>query len=156
MYIEIVLTIYVILWAWGMYKPNTLRAYFKKKLKQTKIQIWELEFQRFQTKEAREELRLEYDRLKHKKEALIKQIEDEKKKGKMPEGDIKRLEDELVRIDVQIIKTEKGNEKADPEDPAYQQLNLEVFDKTISAYNVKLDEVRSLNILIKDYLKKEI
>jgi len=56
-YIAIVLTIFVVTTLWARHKPFMKKAYFKKQYKDLDIQIADLEFKRFKTKEGREELR---------------------------------------------------------------------------------------------------
>ena len=77
---------------------NKHKAYFKKKLKGIQAMIWDLEFKRYKTLYVREQIRGEYDALRSKLEILKTQITSEKDKPTMPEGDIKRLDDEDVRI----------------------------------------------------------
>lgn len=81
---------------------NTHKDYFKKKLKGIQAMIWDLEFKRYKTFYVREQIRQEYDNLRSRLEILKTQIASEKDKPTMPEGDMKRLEDDEIRMNKDI------------------------------------------------------
>ena len=64
--------------------------------------IWDLEFKRYKTFYVREQIRQEYDNLRSRLEILKTQIASEKDKPTMPEGDMKRLEDDEIRMNKDI------------------------------------------------------
>lgn len=153
MIIEILLAIYVGLWLWRTYKPTTIKKYFQKQYKDLVFQIADIEFKRFKTKEGREELRQEYDKMKSKREVLKEQIELEKKAGKKSIDEIKGMEDDLVRLEQQIKYTEEG--KPDSDQSNYV-MNLKDFDSAIALNNSQIDQLRSLRGLLKEYIVKEL
>ena len=77
---------------------NWKYRYFKKKLHGIECMIEDLLFKRAKTLYVREQIRQEYDALRSKLEILKTQIASEKDKPTLPEGDIKRLDDDEVRI----------------------------------------------------------
>lgn len=117
-------------------------------------QIWDKEFERFKTKEAREELRVEYDRQKAQLATLETQIKlvDEGKQ-KMEEGERKRLDDKKVLLERDIKRMEQGREEGDPNDDGF---NLKNFDRNIMILNSQIDQLHSLQGMAKDYLKTGI
>ena len=85
--------------------------HFKKKYKDVDHAIWDLEFKKYKTLEIREEVRVEFDNKKAEIQNIQEQIKREKDKKhddktRMPEGDIARLEDDIVRKtkDMQILQ----------------------------------------------------
>lgn len=82
------------------YLTNWKYRYFSKKIRGVMCMIADLEFKRFKTKEIREEVRQTYDQQKAKLHSIETTIahEEAKTENKMPEGDIARLKDEVVRL----------------------------------------------------------
>jgi hypothetical protein len=80
LYIALLLTFYV---GYFLYekRPASKRKYFNKTVRDLSFQIWDTEFKRFKTKEAREELRTEYDRRKSQLETLKAQMKLNDEKG---------------------------------------------------------------------------
>mgnify|MGYP001558675853 CR=1 FL=1 len=81
---------------------NTHKNYFKEKLKGIQCMIWDLEFKRYKTFYVREQIRKEYDAIRSRLEIVKTQIASEKDKPTMPEGDVKRLEDDEIRMNRDI------------------------------------------------------
>ena len=84
------------------YLFNWRYRYFKKKLHGIECMIEDLLFKRAKTLYVREQIRGEYDGLRSRLEILKTQIASEKDKPTLPEGDIKRLDDDEVRINKDI------------------------------------------------------
>ena len=156
--ITILLAIFVINTIWVRYKTFNKKSYFKKQYKDLRIQLADLEFKRFKTKEGREEIRQYYTDLKAKREGLVAEMkrQDELEpgtEGKLSQGERNRLDDDLVRLDLQIKQTEEGRKKGDPGDYI---MNLKGFDQMLNQLNSQIDQIRSLRELIKEYISKEI
>ena len=116
LYIALLLTFYVGFLLWNQYRPRTRKRYFAKVVKDLEYQIWDKEFERFKTKEAREELRVDYDRGKANLATLETQIKmnDEKKSDdptKIPEADRKRMDDKKDLMVRDLKRQEQGREE---------------------------------------------
>jgi chromosome segregation ATPase len=131
---------------------NKQKRYFQSKYDGVKKMTWDLEFKRFKTKEIREDIRAEYDGLKSKLSILDEQIKSEKDKPTMKKGerarlkdkktiferDIKRYEDQMAGLDMEIQGSKATEELPD----GYQGINQQ------------LDALRELEGMVKDYIKK--
>ena len=131
---------------------NTHKDYFKKKLKGIQAMIWDLEFKRYKTLYVREQIRGEYDALRSRLEILKTQIASEKDKPTLPEGDIKRLDDDEVRITKDI-----GRKLAQ-----MKSLDIEINGAKPSAevpdghqgLNETMEALRELINVTKNYIKE--
>ena len=125
--------------------------YFKKKIRGVEKMILDLEFKRAKTQMIREQIRQEYDNLCSKMASLDETIKREKEAKKMEEGDIARLDDDKVRLQVDIDKL-LGQMK---------DLDIEVsgckpsqdYPKGYDGINQQLDALHELIIMLKDYTK---
>lgn len=157
-YIALLLTIYVGVWLYRTYHRTSIKNYFKKQVRDLDYQIADLEFKRFKTQEAREEIRKDYDVSKSQLEALISEMatEDAKKGNdptKLNKDERARLDDRKVIMERNIKRKEVGRDEGDP--GAYV-MNLKDFDQAIAVSNSQLDQLRSLKNLLKDYIDKEL
>lgn len=129
---------------------NEKLQYFKDKLKSVQKMTWDLEFKLFKTKELREEVRKQYDRVKETVDALNIEIQkrvdqkdkqetllalEEKKKPAV--NDLKNLTEQLGAFDQEIEGT---------------QLNP---DGTPSIQS-QLDGLYELKLMLNDYIKKNL
>lgn len=87
---------------------KTEKEYNQYKVFETQNLIWDWQFKRFKNRVERERYRNEYDAIKAKLESLNNKIKAEQEKPTMPEGDIKRLDDDKVRMEADL-NTYKGN-----------------------------------------------
>ena len=152
------LAIFVLNTLWIRYKPFSKKAYFKKQYKDLDVQIADLEFKRFKTKEGREEIRQFYTDLKAKLEALKEQMKLQDKMSnedpkKLSKDERNRLDDDQVRLELQTKRTEQGRGEGDGGDYI---MNLKDFDQMLNTANSQLDQLRSLKGLVKEYIKKEL
>ena len=153
-YIALLLTFYVAFLLWNQYRPKNRKRYFKKMCQDLEYQIWDKEFERFKTKEAREELRVEYDRQKAQLSTLETQMKlVDEGKTPMEEGERKRLDDKKVLLERDVKRMAEGREEGDPQEDG---LNLKNFDRTISIHNAQVDQLHSLQGMVKEYIKKAV
>jgi len=131
---------------------NKQKTYFKKKYDAVQATIWDMEFKRAKTKMIREEIRVEYDNTKAQLEALNRQIKAQATTPTMKEGDIKRLDDEKIRIEADLKRYEGQMKDLDLEVEGSQPTN-ELPEGHIGI-NHQLDSLRELLIMVKDYYKK--
>lgn len=125
--------------------------YFHKKLKGVKCMILDLEFKRFKTQEIREEIRQLYDKRKAEVLSLEERIELERKAKKMPEGDIKRLEDDVVI----------GKRDIERYEAQMKSLDLEVsgsnataeYPEGVQGIEDQLEALHDLEQMLRDYMK---
>ena len=133
---------------------NWKYRYFQKKLGGVYKMIADLEFKRFKTLEIREEIRQEYDQNKARMEVLDTQIKQQKEKPTMEQGEINRLDDKKVLLDIEI-KNHLDQMKS---------LDLDVngsrstsdYPDGVQGINQQLDALRELIGMIKNYIKEEI
>ncbi len=156
-YIALLLTIFVAHDLWKR-RDKSKKAYFKRNARDLELQIWDNEFERFKTKEAREELRVDYDRKKAQLETLrtTMKINDEKSDAdptKLNADDRKRLNDEQGKLELDIKHMSEGRAEGDPLNDG---LSLSNLDNTIAIYNNKIDRLHSLRAMTLDYIKKSV
>ena len=131
---------------------NWKYRYFLKKLDGIDKMIEDLVFKRYKTAYVREQIRREYDHMRSKMEVLKTQIKSEKENPTMPEGDIKRLDDDEVRLNVQI----------DRKKAQMDQLDIEVNGTNPTAelpeghqgLEQTLEALRELKNVTKEYIKQ--
>ena len=91
--------------------PLSKKGHFKNKLEATTKMLWDFEFKLFKTKEYREEVRRQYDSCKAKIDILDTQIKAWPKDKSVDER--KRLEDDKIRIEVELKKYENEMRQLD-------------------------------------------
>jgi len=121
--------------------------YFNNKMKGVRCMILDLEFKRFKTREIREEVRQTYDNGKAKLQSLEMTI----KEAKMPQGDLERLKDEVVRIN-------RDNERYAAQIKAMDvdvegSVETNDYPDGVSGINQQLESLRELEGMLKDYQK---
>lgn len=131
---------------------NKKKKYFKEKLDAVEKTIWDLEFKREKTRSIREEVRVEYDTTKARLELINNQIKDQKEKPTMSEGDIKRLDDDKVRIERDLTRYESQMKSMDLEVTGSQPTS-ELPDGHIGIDH-QLESLRELKGMIKEYITK--
>lgn len=123
--------------------------------------VWDLEFKRFKTREIREEMRQQYDNLKHRLALLEEKIKSEKEKPTMEAGDIARLDDDKVRLERDIDRLLNGKAD-DPSLVCIKGLDLELegskptvdYPQGVQGVAQQLDALRELKGLLTDYIKQ--
>lgn len=127
--------------------------YYCKKLRGVQCMIEDLVFKRFKTAEIREEVRQTYDTQKAKLLSIETSIKHEREKteNKMPEGDIARFEDEVVRLKQDIERYEAQIKGMDIDVNGSNPTNE--FPEGHVGINQQLDSLRELEGMVKDYIK---
>lgn len=140
-----------------MFKKNWRKKYFLSKIRGVDHLILDLEFKRFKMQEVREEIRDTYDARKAQILSIQERIklENDKKsddKTKMSEGDIKRLEDDIVRSEadrdrflnqIKGIDLQLDGAKPSPENPEGAQ-----------GMEEQLEALRELKDMLRDYMQR--
>lgn len=131
---------------------NKKYRYFVKKLQGVKFMIYDLEFKRYKTAEIREEIRQLYDGKKSQVLSLEEKVKEERKNGKLPEGDIKRIEDEIVlsKRDVERFEDQLKN------------FDLEIngskptaeYPQGVQGIADQLEALHELEQMLKNYISK--
>jgi len=129
---------------------NKKKKYFIDKLDAVEKTIWDLEFKRTKTRSIREEVRVEYDTTKARLELINNQIKEQKEKPTMPEGDIKRLDDEKILIERDLLRYESQMKSMDLE-VSGSQPNKDYPDGVIGIDH-QLESLRELKGMIKEYI----
>jgi hypothetical protein len=129
--------------------------YFSKKLRGIQCTIEDLNFKKFKTAEIREEVRQTYDQQKAKLLSLETTIKNEREKpegaGKMPEGDIARFDDEVVRLKQNIERYEAQLKGIDIDVNGSVPTNE--LPEGHDGINQQLDALRELEGMVRDYIK---
>lgn len=131
--------------------------YFTRKLKQVGYTIWDMEFKRFKSSEVREEMRQLYDWTKSNTAMLEEKLKTQKEKKdgdptKMPEGDIARIDDEIVRSKVKEEETLKSVKDMDIQiDGAKPSVD---YPDGLQGLIQQIEALRELRQMIEQYLKK--
>jgi hypothetical protein len=138
------------------YATNWKYRYFLKKLRGVESMIQDLLFKRFKTAEIREEVRQTYDQKKAKLLSVETTIKHEREKtdgrqNKMAEGDIARLEDEVIRLKQDIERHEMQLKGIDIDVNGSPRTNE--FPEGHDGINQQLDGLRELSGMLKDYIK---
>ena len=134
------------------HKPTTKKEHFKQKLEGTEKMVWDLEFKIFKTREIREDIRQEYDFMKHRVIGFEERLkvwdvskdgnEEEKKKHEdqkvLAERDMNRLEAQLKQLDIEISGSKPTNEYPDG----------------VTGITQQIDSLKELQGMVKDWLKK--
>lgn len=129
------------------YITNWKYRYFLKKLDGVKKMIADFEFKRFKTEEIREDVRNEYDALKARLQALETQEKQPLKKEELAklkdqkaltERDLKRYEDQMKGLDLEINGSKKTNE----------------YPEGVNGIVHQLDALRELQEMLKEYIKE--
>lgn len=97
----------------SLLKPQNNKDYYKSRRDKVQRDIWELEFKTFQTRQIREDVRKERDRLLSVAATLDEQIKKFPKDGNVDER--KRLEDEQVRKERDIERMTEQMKRLDIE-----------------------------------------
>lgn len=123
------------------------KRHFLKKIAGVEKTIWDLEFKREKTLMIREDIRVEYDHLQSRQDALEKELEKKK-----PENATKEIEDQKEKI------------KLDTERMLKQMVDLDIevngcgitveFPEGHQGINQTLDSLRELLQMLKDYIRK--
>lgn len=130
--------------------------YFSKKLNGVRSMILDLEFKRFKTREIREEVRQTFDQNKAKILSLNMRIEQERgkdknDKSKMADGDIARLDDEIVRLKKDNDRYTEQMKSMDIEVEGSRETNE--LPNGYSGISQQLDSLHELDGMIQDYRK---
>lgn len=131
---------------------NKQKTYFQKKLKGIQNMIWDLEFKRYKTLYVREQIRQEYDGLRSRLEILKTQIASEKDKPTLGVDELKRLEDDEVRL----------NQETERKVSQMKGLDIEINGAKPSAENPEghqglnetMEALRELTQVTKAYIKE--
>ena len=138
------------------YLTNWKYRYFKKKLRGVQSMIEDLNFKRFKTMEIREEIRQAYDEQKAKLLSVETTIKNERSKPddekyhKMAEGDIARLDDEVVRLKQEIERYEAQLKGIDIDVNGSTRTNE--FPDGHEGIVQQLDALRELEGMLKEYI----
>lgn len=119
--------------------------------------IWDLEFKRFKTREIREEVRQTYDQQKAKLLSIETTITNERAKpdsyaNKMAEGDIARLDDEVVRLKNDIERYAAQIKQIDVDVDGSRETNE--YPNGVAGISQQLDSLRELEGMIREYIKE--
>lgn len=137
------------------YLTNWKYRYFCKKLRGVQSMILDLEFKRFKTGEIREEVRQAYDTQKAKLLSIETTIKNEREKpdgsNKLPEGDIARLEDEVVRIKQSVDR--HGMQLKGIDIDINGTVPTNEFPEGHDGVNQQIEALRELEGMIRDYIK---
>lgn len=124
--------------------------YFYKKLRGVECTIADLEFKRFKTREIREEVRQVYDTCKAKLLSVETTIAQQKESKTMPEDDVKRLDDEVVRMKRDIERYESQMKALDLEVDGSKPTNE--YPEGVNGITQQIDALRELHGMLKDYI----
>ena len=149
-------------------KRGGKKEYFKQRLQGIEQEIWQTEFQRHKAKEVKEELRVEMTALKSKQGLLRDDIKKHEELKDLSEGDINRMKDEDIKLEVKVNKIIYGigmpklnedttvNEVETDKLPRETDLNIKDMDRQLGFLNEKIDSLHELKNMIKDFVKKEV
>ena len=152
----------------SLLKKRGKKEYFKGRLQGVEQEIWQTEFMRHKAKEVKEGLRVEMTALKSKQGLLEESIKGHEEKKDLPEGEIARLKDEDIKLEVKINKIIYGigmpklkdDKSVDEEEtdkfPRETDLNIKDMDRQLGFLNEKIDSLHELKGMIKEFVKKEI
>ena len=152
----------------SLLKKRGKKEYFKGRLQGAEQEIWQTEFMRHKAKEVKEELRVDMTALKSRQGLLRDEIKGHEEKKDMPEGDISRLKDEDVRLEVKVnkiiygigmpkLKEDKSVDEVETDKlPRETDLNIKDMDRQLGFLNEKIDSLHELKNMIKDFMKKEV
>lgn len=124
---------------------NTQKKYFKKKIDGVQRMLWDLGFKRYKSEEIREEIRQAYNVLKTKLDNLEEKIKNAKSenlaglqdKKIIMERDLKRYEDQMKGIDLDIFGSKPTSE----------------YPEGIQGIDQQIDALIELREMIKEYIK---
>src|SRR3990167_3622679 len=131
---------------------NKQKKHFKDKLQGVQRMIWDLEFKRAKTQSIREDIRVEFDNLKGKLNALESQIETQKKTPTMEVGDIARLDDNKVLLDKDIERLLGQMKGLDLEVSGSKKTSE--YPDGIQGIDQQLDALRELQLMLAAYIKE--
>lgn len=135
-----------------MFGFNAKKRHFGKMLNGVKTMIWDLEFKVFKVRQIREDVRVEYDNLKAKREVVKGNIEKEKTTPTMSKDEAARLDDELVLIDRDIERYQQQMEGLDLEIDGSAATNQ--YPDGVPGLTQQIDQLQDLKVIIKDYKKR--
>lgn len=133
---------------------NPKYRYLVKKKKRMRFVIWDTELSMFKAKELREEAREGYDNCKSRINMMQEKIKTERlkdAKDRIEEGEIARVEDDIVRMEkerdghleeMQRLDIEVSGEKPNVDNPEGKDGNMQTLNK-----------LRELEELVRDYIK---
>lgn len=130
---------------------NQKKKFFKKKLRGLQIMIWEREFQRFEKRKMREDIRVEYDNLKTKLDVLNTQIKSEKDKPTMSKDEAARLDDQKLLTEKDLKRYEELMRGLDVECEGTKP--TEEYPEGAQGLTGELDSLRAAQLLVKQYIK---
>lgn len=124
------------------------KKHFKEKIKYMDVQIWNLEFTRFQISQIRESIRQEYDQLRSRKEAINSTLKTEKDEVKITE-----MKDQLEKVE----NGEKVmlQQMQDKDIQVNGCKECEQFPDGVQGLNEQIEVARMTQQLYKDYLKRK-
>lgn len=131
---------------------NKQKKHFKDKLSGVQKMIWDLQFKKAKTQSIREDIRMEFDNLKGKLNALETQIESQKKTPTMEAGDIARLDDNKVLLNRDIERLLGQMKGLDIEISGSKK--TEEYPDGIQGIDQQLDALRELQLMLKAYIKE--
>lgn len=152
----------------SLLKKRGKKEYFKGRLTGVEQEIWQTEFMRHKAKEVKEGLRVEMTALKSKQGLLQEEIKKQEELKVMPEGEIARMKDEGIKLEVKVNKIIYGigmpklnedktvNEVETDKLPRETDLNIKDMDRQLGFLNEKIDSLHELKGMIKEFLKKEV
>ena len=133
---------------------NWKYRYFRNKINGVKRTILDLEFKRYKLAELREESREEYDNLKSRRVVLQNKIDSEKTTPTMEQGDIARLDDDLVRLNIQIESKEAQLKALDMEMHGSKQ--TAEYPDGAQGVDQTIDALHELVAMLESYIKNNI
>ena len=152
----------------SLLKRRGKKEYFKGRLQGVEQEIWQTEFMRHKAKEVKEGLRVEMTAVKSKQSILEEDIKKHEELKDLPEGDIARMKDELVKLEVKAnkiiygigmpkLKEDKTVDEVETDKlPRETDLNIKDMDRQLVALNEKIDALYEWKGLVKDFIKKEV
>lgn len=135
------------------YLTNWKYRYFIKKYHAIDCMIQDFEFKRFKTRDKREEIRNAFDQSKAKLQSIETTIkhEEEKTDNKMPEGDLARLKDEVIRLN-QLVESYLAQLKStDVEIEGSPQTNE--YPEGVDGITQQLEALHEVKGMVKEYAK---
>lgn len=130
---------------------NPEYRHLKKAVKDAYKVIWETKYKRYASLLQREKERRNYDNLQSRMAVLDTQIVSQKEKPTMEEGDIKRLDDDKVRLQAEIDKVKERMKALDLEvsgSPATVE-----YPEGLAGLDHRIDAWHERIAVLKKYLK---
>lgn len=131
---------------------NWKYRYFNAKLRGVEKMIEDLKFKRFKTLEIREEIRQTYDQSKSRFNILETQTKAQKDKPTMEEGDIKKMDDQIVLLGKDIKRYEEQMKALDSE--VFGRKPDQEDHEGMQGINEQIDALYELKGMINNYFKE--